>query len=189
MPKRKAAEQPNRLFQKKSSIYVKPPSTERVIGLASSVWADIKDLDLSSKPVSRWTLKQKESFIRAMNKYSCVTSKGDFPNADVGDLYSIMEKANRYLLGNNDDEMRTWLDPDYVVVDWVNTNEIVPSPNLAVLVPPLSAVIAVTATAQSNCYLVPNREDGEFLLGILTQRFPGCMGFVVSSPIPLLFRS
>ena len=69
-------------FLQRSQI-PKPTSSERVIGRASLVWADIKDLGLAEKPVSKWTVKQRESFIRAINKYSCITGKGDEPGGFV----------------------------------------------------------------------------------------------------------
>ena len=106
MPKRKAEANQSAFFVKKFDSYVKPSITERVIGQASLVWADLKELGLSAKPVSKWTLKQKESFIKAINKYSCITGKGDVPGAEVGDLYAVMEKVTQYFLDGNDVEMQ-----------------------------------------------------------------------------------
>ena len=155
-----------------------------MIGQASLVWDDIKDLGLSAKLLSKWTLKQKESFIRQINKYSYITGKDDVPGADVGYLYSVMERVNRYSLNGNDEEMRRWLDPNYIIVDWTNTNQGLPYPNLAALAPPLPTATPIVATAQANCYIVPHREDGQFILGLLIMRFPGLTGFVLSSPTP-----
>ena len=100
----------------------------------------------------------------------------------------MMEKVNQYLLDGNDEEMRRWLDPDYIVVDWSNTVQALPYPNLTSLAPLLPTSIPIIATIQSNCYLLPNREDCQFVLGLLIMRFPGLTGFSLSSPVPLVFR-
>lgn len=125
----------------------------------------------------------------SMNKYNCITNKNDTPDADVGSLYSIVEKVNIYLLDDQDEEMRRWLDPEYIVIDWTNSALAFPYPNLTNLAPPLSATIPLGMTAQTDCYVVPNREDGHFLLGILIQRFPGCMGVLFSTPTSVVFRT
>ena len=184
--KRKMTSTRRRLFAKEH--YIKPAIMERVIRRASIVWKDLAGLELSGKPVTKWTIKQKEGYVKALNKYSCITSKDD-PGTDRGDLYDIVERVNRYLLDGNDDEMLNWLDPDYIVVDWTNAQQQLSFSDVSTVVPPLSPNVAVNNTIQPNCYLVQGRADGEYLLGIINHRWPGTMGFVTSSPSPLIFRS
>ena len=183
--KRKNNSTRQRLFAKQH--YVKPTILERVIGRASIVWESISDLKLSNKPVSKWSIKQKEEYIKALNKYSCITSIDD-PGTECGDLYDILERVNRYLFDGNDDEMITWLDPDYINISWLNVNQLA-LPDLNTVVPSISLNVPIANTIQPNCYLVQSRIDGEFLIGRITQRWPGVIGFVVSSSNPLVFRS
>lgn len=103
--KRKASSEVKRKLFKKEH-YVKPPFTETVIGLASQVWQDVEHLNLSI-PVRKWSVKQKEGFIKVMNGLVCVTDKDDV--GDRGDLYGIIARADEYLLEGNDDEMLQWL--------------------------------------------------------------------------------
>lgn len=174
-----------RLFTRKE--YIKPPFGSRVIGRASVIWTELKDLDLSKRPVNKWTIKQKEEFIKSMNKYTCVTTVDD-PGTERGDLYEVMAKVNRYISEEDDEEMQHWLDPDYIFIDWSGSAVSLPYPNLATLVPPLSNTIQLLNTTHSQCYMVPSEKDGEFLLGVITTRWPGTVGVHSHSNIPLTMR-
>jgi hypothetical protein len=88
----------------------------------------------------------------------------------------------------NYDKMMTWLDPDYIVVEWLNIQQ-PPLPDLSAVDPPISLNAAINNTIQHSCYSVQSRTDGEFLLGRLIERWPGTIGFVTSSPTSLVFRT
>ena len=167
--------------------YTKPPISHRVIGRASVVWSALKDLDLS-KPVYKWTIKQKQEYIKVMNNYSCITTIDD-PGTERGNLYEIVQRVNSHVCDEDDEEMRTWLDPDYITVDWTGSGVPQPHPNLATIIPPLSPTIPLVNTAHTQCYLVPNEQDAEYLLGAINTRWPGIVGFHCQSVNPLLFRS
>ncbi len=184
--KRKAANSSSKSIFKKNK-YTKPPFADRVIGHASIIWNDLKDLELSKRPVSKWTIKQKEEFIKSMNKYTCITTLGD-PGAEKGDLYEVVENFNRYINEQDDEEMRVWLDPDYIFIDWSGSAVPPPYLNLAAVVPPLSATIPVLNTTHSQCYMVPNAKDAEYLLGAVTTRWPGTIGVHSQSNAPLTMR-
>jgi hypothetical protein len=177
--KRKRESTNSKYFKKER--YVKPTILERIIGKASIVWNELTILKLSEKGVAKWTIKQKEEYIKVMNKYLCISTKDDV--ADCGNLYGIVEEVNRYLLDGKDDAMLNCLDPDYIVVDFLP-----PGLNLEAIDPPVSVTVPIRATEQSNTYFVNNRGDGDYLLGKINARWPGSMGFVVSSPSPLTFR-
>jgi len=176
-----------RLFVYKSNSYTKPTIYERTLGIASEVWRQLKDIGVDAKPIKKWTVKQRETFVIVLNKYISISHVGD--NDDSGSISDLLADVNSYLLEGNDEEMREWLDPNYIVVEWSNALLLPgPLPDLTAIVPPLSPTIALIATGQPQCYIVPSLTAGNFLLGILVQRWPGARGFCFSSATPVELR-
>lgn len=182
--KRKSKSQSRRLFVKKSNTYVKPTAGERLLVSAADAWKQVEPIGVADKPISKWTIKQTEEFIKTINQFGTITYDG----GECGKLSELIQRTTSYLYDGMDQEMLDWLDPCYMVVDWTNTNIAPLNPMLTQVNPPVSAIVPIHPSGQFNTYMVDSITDGNFLLGLLVGRWPGIRGFTFNAPMPLELR-
>jgi hypothetical protein len=86
---------------------------------ASEPWKNLKNISegtLGDKAVSKWAIKEKEDFIEELNHSSSIQMFDDL--GDQGQVNKIMDDVDAYLAARNDEEMRAYLDPVYIILDW-----------------------------------------------------------------------
>lgn len=106
--KRKSKSPTRRLFVKKSNnTYVKPTAGERILASAAEAWEQIEPLGVADKLISKWSIKQKEDFIRIMNQFRTIRYDG----GECGKLSELIQTTTSYLYDGGDPEMMEWLDP------------------------------------------------------------------------------
>ena len=79
------------------------------------------------------------------------------------------------------------LESFYIIVDWTHSDQLI-YPDLTDITPVLSTKVSLKPSGQSNCYIVNSLTDGNYLLGIIIQRWYGTRGFCFSTPSPVELR-
>jgi hypothetical protein len=174
------------LFEKKA--FIKPSIMERTGIKASELWKNLKKISkgkLCDKAVSKWTIKEKEAFTEELNHYSSIQMFDD--SGDQGQVNKIMNDVDAYLAAGNDEEMREYLDPVYIILDWTQGPFQLPFPNLGQLAIQGNFPINVVPLA-NYIYIVNDERDGDYILGQLVVRFPGVRGYVMSTKVPIRIR-
>jgi hypothetical protein len=180
-----------RLFKK--TIYVKP--VERTAVKGSQLWTTISVLakgKLVNKHISKWTIGEKEAFIKEMNKYLVIQMFDD--DGPKGEIERILADVSSFLVRGNDEEMRVSLDPSYLFLDWTQggdprpPNE--PFPTLPDFIYPstFNAADIQAIPGLNHVYFVTSIRVGEYILGWLQGQFPGLRGTVMETPTALIAR-
>jgi hypothetical protein len=179
----------------KKKSYLKPTPSERVSIKGSALWANLSALHagkLMTKHISKWTAKEKDSFMREMNKYLAIIMFDD--PGEKGNLEDVLSQVSSYLTSGNDEALRLALDPVYLVLDWTqggipNGNQL-PFPTLENFIfPPKFNMNDIQPIPElRHCYIVSSIRVGEYIMGRVQAQFPGLRGTVLETSIALIIR-
>ena len=171
--------------------YHKPAIMELVNRNASDVWSALLQISKGQfvkKTFLKWTTYEAEQFIVIMNTCLSIQMCGD--TGDCGELPSYLSRFNNWIDSGVDPEMRRWLDPDYIFLDWTHYPPVAAGgiPNIPTLAmfPLHPNVITAPVLNFSAAFRVNDNNSAHFFMGLMKLSFPGLQGVVVSVPTALV---
>jgi len=110
--------------------------------------------------------------------------------ADYGELPTFLARFNAWIDSGKNPDLRTWLDPDYVIFDWsqyppVLTCGIAAIPLLAAFPAHVNIPVFIVP-GFTNAYRLADVNGAHVFMGQMILFFPGIRGVVVSVATPLL---
>lgn len=187
--------------------YQKPTIHQRTSKTAYEVTQELRrhKNDLFQKRVGTWNKGDKEAFVRVMNTCSCVLFTSNSASASIvpsstnghsgieqpelengGPLLGLMKSFENWCSGGSAAalEMKKWLDHYYVFVDFSTTNPSLSNPGFN-NIPQHAAIAFVQVGISNSVFLVQSLDEGYFVLGQLTSRYPGLVGTVIRTDQPI----
>lgn len=177
--------------------YTKPPMTARVQRTDVEVFAELNAVNggsLFSKPFSKWEKKEREGFVRCINKCSSIRfSRTALPTTVAGftsspsALLSLFLRFDAWIATSTSKdclELKKWLDPDYVIVDF-SSCVTQPTPPDFATIPQHATVRFMQVAGMDGVYQVATQEDGMFVMGQFLARYPGSVASLIAVSTPL----
>jgi hypothetical protein len=129
------------------------------------------------------TVKETEQFIKIMNPILSINCREDDASKQ-GNIHKFLSDFNYWIEDGNNPDLRQWLDPDYLFIDWSLYQGVVP---LFIEFPAHPNIVIQEIPEFRHGFRVASRDSAHVLLGMMVNAYPRLRGVSVSSGVALSF--